>query len=106
MNRTRHHNALLALAVGAVLGVTGWALAVREPALFRIAPVVRELPVPAPVIEEEVTEPVEILRRQRRERRREQRRERRGNSRTERMIESGALSDHRADYWEPVEEGR
>lgn len=102
----RVHNALLALAVGAVLGVTGWALVVREPDLFRIAPVVRELPVEPPVVEEEVAEPAELLRRQRRERDRERRRERLRDSRTQRMIESGALSDHRADYWVPVGEGR
>ena len=97
MQRARLHNLLFALALGVVLGITAWSLAVREPALFRLAPVLRRLPIqpvaPEPQLERGTPPPAPPMAPQIK-----------AKGLTEGLIESGELSDHRAKYWQPLGE--
>ena len=97
MRRARLHNLLFALALGVVLGITAWSLMVREPGLFRLAPVLRRMPVqplaPQPQIEPGTPPPAPPMEPQVK-----------AKGLTEGLIESGALSDHPAKYWRPEDE--
>ena len=97
MQRARLHNLLFALVLGVVLGITAWSVLVREPGLFRLAPVLKRMPVQPtatqPPIEAGTPPPAPPMQP-----------EIKAKGLTEKLIESGALSDHRAKYWRRLEE--
>ena len=97
MQRARLHNLLFALALGVVLGITAWSVIVREPGLFRLAPVLKRMPVqpttPQPQLERGTPPPAPSMQPQVK-----------AKGLTEKLIENGALSDHRAKYWRQLEE--
>lgn len=97
MQRARLHNLLFALALGVVLGITAWSLIVREPGLFRLTPVLKRMPVrpvvPQPRLEPGPSPSSPPMQPQVK-----------AKGLTEGLIESGALSDHPAKYWQPVDE--
>ncbi len=87
MVRVRLHNILMAIAIGAVLGVTAWSLHAREPDLIAPGGVIAPQP-QKPTSQTKNTEPTNESRVPNPESRL-----------TEQMIERGELSKHPARFY-------
>ena len=83
MRGSKLQSFIFASVVGIVIGVTAWSVYSREPWRFKVKPIQTEVKVEDEVEKDD--------------------KEDKKKTKTERMIESGALSDHPAMYYKKLE---